>query len=224
MARFTCTNCGYAIDNIHPREEDLSCPGCRHRLETDEEQGSEIQEQDQIFFEELMSGQPHDQFVLDEPKAEPESEQIAYTSHAEVQAAPRHYSPGFEGSAGGYFRVWIVNVILSIMTLGIFMVHGRERVRKYFLNNIVIDGHPLASLKDYKNIYEYIMVCCRENARFGKLTIDSSAKASELFWIRFSNFLISMLSFGLLVPWAKVRRVRYIITNITVITDQNLRD
>ena len=104
------------------------------------------------------------------------------------------------------------------------MVHGRKRVRKYFLNKIVIDGHPLASVKDYENIYEYIMVCCRENARFGNLTIESSAKASKLFWIRFSNFLVSILSFGLLVPWAKIRRVRYIIKNSTIVTDHNLRD
>ena len=106
------------------------------------------------------------------------------------------------------------------MTLGIFMVWGRERVRKYFLNKIVIDGHTLASVKDYENIYEYITGSCVDNVLIGNLTIESTAKASKLFWIRLSNILIGIFSLGLLIPWAKVRRVRYIIRNITIITDQ----
>lgn len=223
MALFTCTNCGYSIDKIHPREDALSCPGCRHRLETEGEQDVEIQEQDHIFFDELMSGQTCEHFLFDGPTAEFENKQIADTSHSEVQAGPRHYSPGFEGSAGEYFRIWIVNVLLSLMTLGIFMVWGRKRVRKYFFNNIVINGHMLASVKDCENIYEYIMVCRPENVRNGHLTIESTAKASKLFWIRFSNFMIIIFSLGLLIPWAKVRRVSYIIRNITIITDQNFQ-
>ena len=222
MARFTCTNCGYSIDNVHPREEDLSCPGCRHRLETDEQQAGEIEEHDHIFFEELMSGQTAEQFVFDQPAVEPERIQSTEVRHAEVQAGPRRYSPGFVGSAGAYFRVWIVNVLLSVITLGIYMIWAKRKSRKYFSNKIVIDGHPLASVADCENIYEHITGCCAGNVRFGNLTIESSAKASKLLWIRFSNILASIFSLGLLIPWAKVRRVRYIIRKSTIITDQKI--
>jgi hypothetical protein len=222
MALFTCTNCGYSIDNIHPGEDDLSCPGCRHRIETDGDQDSEIQEQDHIFFEELMSGQTAEQFHPDELIEQSDIEWTPVRSPAEVQASPRHYSPEFHGSAGAYFRVWIVNVFLSVMTLGIFMVWGKKRVRKYFSNKIVIDGHPLDSVTDYENIYEHITECCPGNVRVGNLTINNTAKASKLFWIRFSNILLGILSLGLLVPWAKVRRVRYIVRSITVITDREI--
>ena len=38
----------------------------------------------------------------------------------------------FTGQAGEYFRVWIVNVLLSVVTLGLYSPWARVRTRQYF--------------------------------------------------------------------------------------------
>lgn len=62
--------------------------------------------------------------------------------------------PQFSGSAGEYFRIWIVNVFLTIITLGIYGAWAKVRTRRYFYAHTKIDGHafdylanPIAILK-----------------------------------------------------------------------------
>ena len=49
----------------------------------------------------------------------------------------------FTGSGGEYFRVWIVNVLLSIVTLGIYTPWARRRTAQYFYSNTHVAGSPL---------------------------------------------------------------------------------
>ena len=60
----------------------------------------------------------------------------------------------FTGSTGEYFGIWIVNLLLSIVTLGIYSAWAKVRRKKYFYNNTLIDGvgfdyhaSPVAILK-----------------------------------------------------------------------------
>ena len=60
----------------------------------------------------------------------------------------------FTGSASEYFRIWIVNLFLSIATLGIYSAWAKVRKKKYFYRNTALDGHnfdyhanPVAILK-----------------------------------------------------------------------------
>jgi uncharacterized membrane protein YjgN (DUF898 family) len=60
----------------------------------------------------------------------------------------------FTGKAGEYFGIWIVNLLLSIVTLGIYSAWAKVRRNKYFYNNTLIDGvgfdyhaSPIAILK-----------------------------------------------------------------------------
>jgi uncharacterized membrane protein YjgN (DUF898 family) len=55
------------------------------------------------------------------------------------------------------------------------------------------------------------------NTQLGPVTFDVSLKASELIWIRITNVLAIILSLGLLVPWAKIRRARYILPRTIVV-------
>lgn len=48
----------------------------------------------------------------------------------------------FTGSAGEYFRIWIVNVVLTIVTLGIYGAWAKVRTRRYFYANTLLDGEP----------------------------------------------------------------------------------
>ena len=60
----------------------------------------------------------------------------------------------FRGNGGEYFRIWIVNLLLTIVTLGIYSAWAKVRRLRYFYGNTLLDGHsfeyhgrPLAILK-----------------------------------------------------------------------------
>ena len=48
----------------------------------------------------------------------------------------------FDGRAGEYFRIWIVNVALSLVTLGIYSAWAKVRTERYFYGNTRLDGVP----------------------------------------------------------------------------------
>ena len=49
----------------------------------------------------------------------------------------------FTGTGGEYFRIWIVNLLLIMVTFGIYYPWAKVRKLKYFYNNTHIDGHAL---------------------------------------------------------------------------------
>ena len=60
----------------------------------------------------------------------------------------------FTGSGSEYFRIWIVNLILSVVTLGIYSAWAKVRRLEYFYRNTRVagasfdyHGRPLAILK-----------------------------------------------------------------------------
>lgn len=60
----------------------------------------------------------------------------------------------FTGKAGEYFGIWIVNLLLSVVTFGIYSAWAKVRRKKYFYNNTLVDGvgfdyhaNPIAILK-----------------------------------------------------------------------------
>lgn len=46
----------------------------------------------------------------------------------------------FTGDAKTYFGIWIVNILLSIVTLGIYSAWAKVRTKRYFAQNTLIDG------------------------------------------------------------------------------------
>jgi uncharacterized membrane protein YjgN (DUF898 family) len=49
----------------------------------------------------------------------------------------------FTGAGGEYFRIWIVNLLLILITFGIYLPWAKVRKLKYFYNNTQIDGYSL---------------------------------------------------------------------------------
>ena len=49
----------------------------------------------------------------------------------------------FSGTASEYWGIWISNLLLSIITLGIYSAWAKVRRKTYFLNNTKIDGFPM---------------------------------------------------------------------------------
>lgn len=67
---------------------------------------------------------------------------------------PDRYKLEFAGSGREYFRIWIVNLLLSIITLGIYSAWAKVRTNQYFYRCVKLDnsgfdyhGSPLAILK-----------------------------------------------------------------------------
>ena len=76
-------------------------------------------------------------------------------STSETRTASRVNLPfEFRGNGGEYFRIWIVNLALTVATLGIYSAWAKVRRLRYFYGNTYLDGHsfefhgrPLAILK-----------------------------------------------------------------------------
>jgi uncharacterized membrane protein YjgN (DUF898 family) len=71
---------------------------------------------------------------------------------AAQSAAP--VSLQFTGSAGEYFRIWIVNICLSVLTFGIYSAWAKVRRKRYFYGSTLLEGsafeytgNPVAILK-----------------------------------------------------------------------------
>lgn len=60
-------------------------------------------------------------------------------------AAPfsHRLSVRFTGSGSEYFRIWIVNLLLTVVTLGIYLPWAKVRRLKYFHGNTLVDDEPL---------------------------------------------------------------------------------
>ncbi|MEC5399296.1 YjgN family protein [Uliginosibacterium sp. H1] len=52
----------------------------------------------------------------------------------------QEYRLSFTGSGGDYFRIWIVNLLLSICTLGIYSAWAKVRRLQYFHRNTLLAG------------------------------------------------------------------------------------
>lgn len=58
------------------------------------------------------------------------------------------YRPEFSGTTREYFGIWIVNVVLTILTLGIYSAWAKVRTERYFYANTRIDGSSFEYLAD----------------------------------------------------------------------------
>lgn len=47
----------------------------------------------------------------------------------------------FEGDGFEYFKIWLVNILLTIITVGIYLPWAKVRNKRYFYGNTVLDKH-----------------------------------------------------------------------------------
>lgn len=100
---------------------------------------------------------------LDKPKAAPPPHRSPAATAAPLAAdAPRPFT--FTGTGGEYFRIWVVNLLLTIVTLGVYSAWAKVRRLKYFYRNTRVDGatfdyhgKPGAILKG--RILALVLVC-----------------------------------------------------------------
>lgn len=108
------------------------------------------------------------------------------------------FSPEFSGRAGEYFGIWFVNLLLSIVTLGIYSAWAKVRTERYFYGNTRLAGasfdylaSPIAILKGRLIAYAVVIAL--------------------LFSSQFSPglYLVLLLAVGLLMPALIVLGLRF---------------
>jgi len=67
----------------------------------------------------------------------------------------------FHGTTSEFFSIWIVNLLLTIVTLGIYSAWAKVRTNRYFYGNTEIDGHRFSYLANPLQILKgrIIAVC-----------------------------------------------------------------
>ncbi len=85
---------------------------------------------------------------LHEPLQNPPSRPHARAANAEkgpdwAPDLPHRLAIRFTGSGSEYFRIWIVNLLLILVTLGIYLPWAKVRRLKYFHGNTLVGDAPL---------------------------------------------------------------------------------
>lgn len=106
-------------------------------------------------------------------------------------AGSRELSFSFTGNASEYFRIWIVNMALTVVSLGIYSAWAKVRNRQYFLRHTWLDGASFDYTAEPVNILKGRAIVA---AAFGVVFLANLV----------SPVLGGALAFGmvLLVPWA----------------------
>ncbi len=74
-------------------------------------------------------------------------------------AVAERLSIAFTGSGSEYFRIWIVNLLLTLVTLGIYYPWAKVRRLRYFHSNTLVGGRPLGFHADPKKMLKgYLLV------------------------------------------------------------------
>lgn len=60
----------------------------------------------------------------------------------------QRHTAEFTGKASEFFGIWIINVVLEILTLGIYSAWAKVRTERYFYSNTRIAGSPFEYLAD----------------------------------------------------------------------------
>jgi uncharacterized membrane protein YjgN (DUF898 family) len=122
----------------------------------------------------------------------------------EVASTPRTraYRLQFTGSAGEYFRIWIVNVFLTLITLGIYAAWAKVRTRRYFYAHTLLDGHPFEYHGDPRAILK------------GNLIVGLGVVAYYAVQQIRPEVSIALLAVGYcLFPWLVFQSLRFMASN-----------
>lgn len=114
--------------------------------------------------------------------------------------APQPFT--FSGSGGEYFRIWIVNLCLSILTLGIYSAWAKVRRTQYFYRHTSVAGASFDYHGDPKAILKGRMLAF---VLFGLYSVAGK--------ISVTAGLIALVLLLAVLPWLLVRSMRFRLHN-----------
>ena len=104
----------------------------------------------------------------------------------------------FHGTAGEWFGIWIVNLLLSIITIGIYSAWAKVRRLKYFYNNTLFEGRNFDYHATGKQIFIGRLIFIAGYAVFVLLLSLSPTVG-----------LIGAILFLVALPWFLIRGIRF---------------
>jgi uncharacterized membrane protein YjgN (DUF898 family) len=119
-------------------------------------------------------------------------------SDNETDRQPREYRFQFTGSGSEYFSIWIVNLLLSILTLGIYSAWAKVRREQYFHRNTLLDDQPF----DYTGNPRSILL-----GRVLALVVIGAGSALQKINITLALGVAAF--FVLIYPWVIVRSAKF---------------
>ncbi len=113
-------------------------------------------------------------------------------------AEEREVPVEFHGTGSEYFKIWIVNTALSILTLGIYSAWAKVRSRRYFYGNTRIEGSSLEYLAKPKQILlgRILVGACLI------AVLISSRMSMRVYWILIGAIVLAS-------PWIVVKALRF---------------
>lgn len=104
----------------------------------------------------------------------------------------------FKGNAKEWFGIWIVNLLLSIVTIGIYSAWAKVRTKKYFYNNTYVEGRNF----DYHATGKQILI--------GRLIVIAALVVFQIITVVLP-ILGLLLIIGLLFayPWLIVKSMQF---------------
>jgi uncharacterized membrane protein YjgN (DUF898 family) len=104
----------------------------------------------------------------------------------------------FTGKAGEFFRIWIVNLCLTLSSLGIYSAWAKVRTRRYFYSSTLLDGSPFEYTADPKRIL------------IGRLIVLAMALCYALAGAFDERLAVAVaVLFFLATPWLVVRSLAF---------------
>ena len=131
------------VNEIDQRKKD--CAELFIRARTVYEEGGDLEKAAQLF-QQVIEDHPNT------PAAENASGYIGKITRQQQKdsddtpAPPQDMKLEFSGSAGEYFRIWIVNLCLTLITIGIFSAWAKVRKKRYFYSHLTLDDTPFQYL------------------------------------------------------------------------------
>ena len=143
----------------------------------------------------------------------------------------------FEGKVGLFYRTYAVAALMSVLffSLGVAAVFGFIGLTEKMPAQTAAFSKVMALIPviSYAVIMVYFTLIqqyifgrltnyCWQQTRAGDLQFQSRLETKKLLWIRLTNIFAIFASAGLLIPWARIRRIRYVLSSLAVVSDRNL--
>ncbi len=115
----------------------------------------------------------------------------------------------FTGNAKEYFGIWIVNILLTIVTIGIYSAWAKVRRKRYFNGNTVLHGRAFGYHATGGQIFKGRLIA------FGFIIV-----MNVLAFIIPPAALLSPIAILIFLPWLMMRSIRF---NARVTSYRNVR-
>lgn len=150
-----------------------------------------------------------------QPTSDSQFQEVSPPTTPQFHAVPPTYTPSnplkaspdnpilhrlrFNGNAGDYFKIWIVNLFLTIITLGIYSPWAKVRRLRYFYGNTMLDGRTFDFTANPKRILIGRLIAI---AFYIAYNITTGLQYVELASILFVILLVAM-------PWLMHSSMRF---------------